>query len=207
MTEEIEFDKISVIDEARLHNYYDRIQNQFSSLTPIQIVARFLNSQSIGTSMNDVLRVLEYYQEKIDKENSILDFAFEWIRAHKIRFQYKKYLGSAQFPDYKLAIDGCIFLFFSKYDKLLRRLFKSEIKEYEISAIFNIFFNPNEKKYHEFNKIMDEQRNNVPTIFEGKNKIDISLITIRSGLSDIIEDDYNKIMIGTQIHKKTDKNP
>ena len=192
MIEDIEFMQISEIDRNRLYSYYERIKSQFQGFTPIQIVAKFLNSQSIGTTMQEVLIVLEYYNTKLNVNRELLDFAFEWIRANKMRSHYLKYLGNAQFPDYEIAVDASIFLFFQKYDKILRNLFKSEIEEFEVSTLYSIFFNIVEDKDFKFNNILQEQKNRVPTIIRETNRIDIKLYTLRSGLSNIIKKDYNK---------------
>lgn len=192
MIEDIEYIQISKIDKDRLYSYYKRIKNQFQGFNPIQIVAKFLNGQSIGTTMQEVLMVLEYYKDKLNVKKDLLDFAFEWIRANKMRSHYLKYLGNAQFSNYEIAVDACIFLFFQRYDQILRNLFKSEIKEFEISTLYSIFFRPVEDKDFDFNNILQEQKNRVPTIFVETNRIDISLYTLRSGLSDIIRKDYNK---------------
>jgi len=174
MIEDIEWIQISKIDRNRLYSYYERIKSQFQSFTPIQIVAKFLNSQSIGTTMQEVLIVLEYYNTKLNVNRELLDFAFEWIRANKMRSHYLKYLGNAQFPDYEIAVDACIFLFFQKYDRVLRNLFKSEIEEFEVSTLYSIFFNIVEDKDFKFNNILQEQKNRVPTIIRENNRIDIS---------------------------------
>jgi len=192
MIEDIEYIQISKIDKNRLYSYYKRLVHQFQGFTPIQIIAKFLNGQSIGTTMQEVLIVLEYYKTKLNVNRELLDFAFEWIRANKMRSHYLKYLGNAQFPDYEIAIDACIFLFFQKYDQILRNLFRSEIEEYEISTLYGIFFTSLEDKDYDFNKILQEQKNRVPTITQETNRIDISLYTLRSGLSSIIRKDYNK---------------
>jgi hypothetical protein len=195
MIDELEFIQIFRIDLDRLNSYYERIKNQFQGFTPIQIIAKFLNGQSIGTSMYDVIIVLEYYQHKINDEKTLLDFAFEWIRAKQIRFHYTKFLANAQFPDYEIAVDASIFLFFQQYDIILRQLFKSEIKEYEISSLYEIFFSPIEANA-DFNKILEDQKNQVPTIFRDTNRIDIKIYTLRKGLSNIIKKDFNKTIIG-----------
>ncbi len=192
MIDDIEYIQILKIDKERLLSYYKRIKSQFEAFNPIQIVAKFLNGQSIGTSIREVLVVLEYYKNKLIDDKSLLDFAFEWIRANQIRFHYIKYLANAQFPDYEVAVDTCIFLFFEKYDKFLRKLFKKDIKEYEISTLYSIFFYPIEGNFN-FNKIMEEQKNKVPTVFREADRINIKLYTLRSGLLNIIKNDYNKI--------------
>lgn len=195
MIDELEFIQMVKIDKERLFSYYNRIKSQFHSLTPIQIVAKFLNGHSIGNSMKEVLIVLEYYKNKLTDNKKLLDFAFEWIRASQIRFHYIKYLGNAQFPDFEIAIDACIFLFFEKYDRFLRSLFKKDIYEFEISSLHNIFFFPIEGNFN-FKQILEEQKNRAPTIFRETNRIDVRLFTLRSGLSNIIRNDFNKTKFG-----------
>lgn len=192
MIEDIEYILIFKIDKNRLYSYYERIANQFQGFTPIQIIAKFLNGQSIGTTMQEVLIVLEYYKDKLNIQRELLDFAFEWIRANKMRSHYLKYLGNAQFPDYEIAVDACIFLFFQRYDQILRNLFKSEIEEFEIGTLYHIFFSSPEDEDFDFNNILQEQKNRVPNITLENNRIDISLYTLRNGLSNIIRKDYNK---------------
>lgn len=195
MIDELEFIQIFRIDIDRLNSYYERIKNQFQGFSPIQIIAKFLNGQSIGTSMYDVIIVVEYYQNRINDDKTLLDFAFEWIRAKQIRFHYLKFLANAQFPNYEIAVDASIFLFFHQYDTILRQLFKSEIKEYEISTLYATFFSPIEAN-PDFNKILEDQKNRVPTIFRDTIRIDIKIYTLRNGLSNIIKNDFNKTIIG-----------
>ncbi len=193
MIDELEYIQMVKVDKERLYSYYKRIESQFQTLSPIQIIAKFLNGNSIGTSMTEVLVVLEYYQKKLIKNKNLLDFAFEWIRANQIRFHYIKYLGNAQFPEFEIAIDACIFLFFEKYDWFLRGLFKQDIEEFEISTLHNIFFFPIEGNFN-FKQILEEQKQRAPTIFRGTNRMDVRLFTLRNGLSNIIRNDYNKTM-------------
>ena len=194
MIDELEFIQIFRIDKERLNSYYERIKNQFHGFTPIQIMAKFLNGQSIGSSMYDVIIVLEYYINKIIEDKNLLDFSFEWIRAKQIRFHYTKFLANAQFPDYETAVDTSVFLFFQRYDAILRPLFKKEIKEYEISSLYEVFFSPMEIIL-DFNKILEKQKNFVPTIFRESERLDIRYYTLRSGLTDIIKNDFEKTII------------
>ena len=62
--EEIKFEQVYKIDKARLYNYYERIKNQFSFLDPLKIIAKFLNNQSIGDSIDDITSILNHYKEK-----------------------------------------------------------------------------------------------------------------------------------------------
>ncbi|MFX1257283.1 MAG: hypothetical protein ACFFAN_05465 [Promethearchaeota archaeon] len=199
--ERLLLEKIYKIDEARLYKYYKRIKNQSNSLDPPQIVAKFLNNLSIGNSINEVFCVLNYYNSKIRK--SLIDFAFEWIRAQKIRLEYKKHLMNTQFPTNELAVDDCIFLFFLNYDKYIRTILNTDIKEFEISALYESFFlNSFESKALKIENIIEKHKNKVPTIFREAERINTHIITLRSGLSEIIEKDYQEILYS----KKEKKN-
>lgn len=193
MIDEFELIQMFRIDKKRLNSYYERIENQFHNFTLNQIIATFLNGQSIGTSMYDVIIVLNYYKNLIIDNRTLLDFAFEWIRAKQIRFHYIKYLANAQFLNYETAIDACIFLFFQKYDLLLRNLFMRKVKEYEISSLYRVFFNPMETKFN-FNKILEEKKNQVPIIIQSLEEFNPIIYTLRSGLSEIIRYDFEKII-------------
>jgi len=186
--EEINLEQVYKIDKVRLHGYYERIKNQYSDLDPLQIIAKFLNTQSIGEYVNDIFSVLNYYKAKIKK--SILDFAFEWIRAQKIRFEYKKYLIRAQFPNYELAVDECIHRFFLKYDRYIRKLLKDDIKEYEISALYEMFFIPFDTMKFNITSILNKNKSKVPTIYRETKRLDTKIMTLRSALSEIIRNDY-----------------
>ena len=191
MIDELEYIQMVKIDKKRLYSYYKRIESQFQTLSSIQIIAKFLNGNSIGASMKEVLIVLEYYQNKLVEDKNLLDFAFEWIRASQIRFHYIKYLANAQFPDFEIAIDACIFLFFEKYDRFLRGLFKNDVKEFQISSLYNIFFFPIEGNFY-FKQILEEQKTRAPTIIQQNKRVDVRLFTLRNGLLNIIRNDYNK---------------
>ncbi|MBD3254349.1 MAG: hypothetical protein GF383_04610 [Candidatus Lokiarchaeota archaeon] len=186
----IDIDQVYEIDVERMLGYYDRIKAQFTESDSIEIIARFLNKQSIGSSVYDVIDFISYYTERLAKNKKQLDFAFEWIRAQKIRLEYKKFLGSAQFSNLKLAIDTCIYLFFQKYDQYLRELFKKDIKEYEISTIYEIFFTPLEIDKLSLNAILEKHKNIVPTFFKESSRIDTHIITLRRGLKEIIKHDF-----------------
>ncbi len=139
--EESEINKIYAMDKKRLLNYYERIKKQFNHLDHLQQITTFLNNQSIGTSFDEVLSILEYFSTKVKDEKNILDFAFEWIKAQQIRLIYKRHLSSATYPrgDFELAVDDCISAFFLQYDKYIRKILKQEIQEHEIAALFEIF--------------------------------------------------------------------
>lgn len=194
--EELELDDLYQIDKKRLFSYYERIRNQFKSLTELQVIVKFLNNQSIGTSSEEVKRVLEYYQEYLAEGKEVLDFAFEWIRANKIRLEYKKYLIRGQYPvdKFSLAIDDCLYLFFLNYDSYIRLLFKQDVKEFEIAAIYEIFFSPFDRKRIDLNEILQKYKNIIPTIFNGNFKLESNIHTLRSGLSEIIFDDYKRVL-------------
>lgn len=186
-----EFHQIYKIDEKRLNTHYERIRNQSPDLSQTEIIAKFLLSQSIGNSYGQVLMVLNYYKEKISENVSVLDLAFEWIRGQSIRLEYKKHLNQAQYPNLDLAIDDCIFLFFLHYDKRLRQILKKDIKEYEISALYETFFSPDSKNINII-KVLEEHKSIVPTFFKETKRIDTSIITLRNGLSEVIKEDYVK---------------
>ena len=59
--ESTELEDIYKIDGKRLLNYYERIKNQFKNLDELEVVVKFLNNQSIGTSTEEVREVLAYY--------------------------------------------------------------------------------------------------------------------------------------------------
>jgi hypothetical protein len=198
--EEIKFEQVYKIDKARLYNYYERIKNQFSFLDPLKIIAKFLNNQSIGETIDDTSSILNHYKGKIKKK--ILDFAFEWIRAQKIRLEYKKYLIRAQYSNFKLAVDDCIFLFFLNYDNYMRKLLKNNIKEYEISALYEIFFATFEAKNFNVSQILEKHKNKVPTIFKENQRIDTKIMTLRVGLSEIIKKDYEGVLSSRKEEKQ-----
>ncbi len=185
------FEQIYKIDKKRLNISYERIRNQSPDLPQTEIVAKFLLSQSVGNSYSQVLIVLNYYKEKIRENVSILDLAFEWLRGQNIRFEFKKHLNQAQYPNLELAIDDCIFLFFLQYDRHLRRLLKEDIKEYEVSALYETFFSPESKSINLI-KVLQEQKSIVPTFFKETKRIDTSIITLRNGILDVIKEEYTK---------------
>lgn len=195
--EESEFENTYKIDKKRLLEYFNRILKQNAGLSPIKNITKFLNNQSIGTSYDEVFNILKYYEDKIVDKQTLLDLAFEWIRAQTIRLEYKKYLIRAQYPnnDLSLAVDDCIYRFFLLYDEYIRRLFKKDIREYNISALYEIFFNPFDSKNLIIDDIIGKYIHNIPTFQMGAEKIDTSIITLRSGLSNIIVKDYEKVLL------------
>lgn len=187
------------IDKKRLLDYYDRIEKQSKNLKKTEIIAKFLSNQSIGPDKSNLIDLLNYYSEKLINEKSLLDFALEMIRANKIRLEYKKYLSQATHKNLDLAIDDCIFLFFLEYDKYIRNLFVNEIKEFEISSLYDIFFRgPDAEKSLNIYDILENHKMNVPTVFYGNQKINTNIITLRSGLSEIITQDYKKLKKSTK---------
>ena len=194
--EEIELEQEYKIDKDRLYNYYTRIRNKSQHEPPIKTVAKFLINQSIGKSVIEVLNILRFYEDKLEIGKEILDFAFEWIRAQKIRLEYKKYLIRAQYPsnDFKLAIDDCISLFFLMFYTHIRNMLKKDIKEHEVSALFEIFFSSYDAKNLIIEEILTNHKAKAPTFHEGNKRIDTKIITLRSGLSQIIVKDYERVL-------------
>jgi len=202
--EKLNFEKLYKIEEDKLIRYYDRLRNQFKNLGPNQIAARFLINQSIGSSYNDVYETLLYFRDKIAEGKEPLNLAFEWIRAQKIRLEYKKYLIRAQYPhnNLSLAVDDCIFRFFFEYDKYIRQLLKDDIREYNFSALYEIFFSPYESKNLNIKDILERHIHNVPTHFQGMEKINTNIIILRSGLSVIIVKDYENVLFSRSEEKE-----
>lgn len=193
---ELEYEEMYKIDKSRLLKYYNRIQRNNSQ--DIENVAKFLLNQSIGHSIEEITDILLYYQEKLDNSNILLDFALEWIRAQKIRLEYKKYIVRAPYGnDLTLAVDDCISSFFLEYNDYIRKLLKLEIKEYEISALLEIFFSTydtHNSKLFDLEHILLKHKVRVPTYFKEGDRVDTSIITIRSGLSEIIIKDYESVL-------------
>ncbi len=193
---ELEFSEIYNIDVNRLLNYFQRIKKLDSNSDELYIIAKFLNNQSIGSSIENVYRVLSYYKNKIAPNETLLNFALEWIRAHKIRLEYKKYLIRAPYgDDLNLAVDDCIYLFFLQYDKYIRKLLKSEIEEFEISALYEIFFNPYDSQNIDLNVLLEKHKARIPTIIIDGTKINTNIFSLREGLTEIIQNDYKAVLI------------
>jgi len=194
--EEVNLEDLYKIDKDRLLKYYERIKNQYKSLGPTEIIAQFLFNQSVGPSDEDILIILNYFKEKLNLSQNLLDFAFEWIRAQTIRLEYKKYIIRADYPigHLSLAIDDCISMFFLKYDRHLRKLLKDDIYEHEISALYHIFFSIFEKDF-DSSMILELYKNKVPTIVSEDKKLDTSIITLRLALSLIIVKDYESVLV------------
>ncbi len=194
--EDVSVEETYKIEKDKLLRYYDRIQNQFKNSGGVQIVSKFLINQSIGSNYKEVYDTLVYFRNKLVEGKELLDLAFEWIRAQKIRLEYKKYLIRAQYPNnnLSLAVDDCIFRFFLEYDKYIRKILKKEIREHNFSALYEIFFSPYESKNLNIKDILERHNDNVPTHFEGMEKIDTNIIILRSGLSNIIVKDYENVL-------------
>ncbi|MHA2009904.1 MAG: hypothetical protein ACW980_21535 [Promethearchaeota archaeon] len=191
--EKYNFNQAIKIDKERLLGYYKRIKNQSSSLTPIEIIAEFLVNQSIMTSSLEAIEILNHYKDKIIMEKKVLDFAFEWIRAHHFRSEYKRHLIREQYTDYCVAIDDCISLFFLDYDEYIRKIFKKDMEEFEFSILYEILFSPFNRESLNLNEILEKYRQMVPTVFYNKEKINTKLFTLRCGLSEIIQNDYIEV--------------
>jgi hypothetical protein len=194
--ENIEFENRYKIDKERLISYYNRIKRQSKDQDQLSMGAKFLFNQSIGLSYDDIYSILLYFKDKIIIEKSLLDFAIEWIRAQKIRLEYKKYLIRAQYPqnNLALAIDDCIFRFFLDINRYLRMLIKNDIQEYNFSALYEIFFSPYDTKNLNIEDILLRHMHNVPTHFQGSNKINVNIIILRSALSNLIVKDYEDVL-------------
>lgn len=202
MMDDLDLEELYRIDEERLLKYYERIKKRAQDQDEIHTLANFLEYESIGGSQQLIKDVFSYYQDKIIKSKAILDLAFEWIRAHKIRLKYKEYLVRSQFDNYELALDECIFLFFLHYDEYIRNIFKADIKEFEISTLYEVFFNSYTNQPSNFDSFLKKHRERVPTIFIENEKVNINIITLRSGLSEVILDDYESTLKSSKVLKK-----
>ncbi|TFG01997.1 MAG: hypothetical protein EU542_05930 [Promethearchaeota archaeon] len=202
--EDVEIERLYKIDKKRLSNYYNRIKNQSRDNNPIKIMTKFLVNQSIGSSHEEVHDTLKYFSQYLAEGKSLLDLGFEWIRAQKIRLEYKKYLIRAQYPnnDLCLAVDDCIYRFFYQYDRYIRKLFKKEIREHNISALYDIFFSPFDRKSLNIEDILNRHLHIIPTHYCGKYKIDTSIMTLREGLSNIIVKDYEDVLFSRKEEEK-----
>lgn len=201
--EELDFEQVYNIEKDKILRYYERLKNLFKNLSPIQLTARFLVNQSTGTDYKEVYNTLIYFRDKIAGGRELLDFAFEWIRAQKIRLEYKKYLVRAQYPfnNLSLAVDDCIFRFFLKYDKYIRKILKEDIREYNFSALYEIFFSPYDSKNLNIKDILERHIDKVPTHFQGLEKLNTNIIVLRSGLSVIIVKDYENVLFARKEEK------
>jgi hypothetical protein len=165
----------------------------FKNLGSIEIMAKFLINQSVGFSPERIIEILNYFKPKIKEDKTLLDFAFEWIRANRIRFDYKKFINLDVYEDPNSAIDDTIFLFFLDYDNHLREILISDVSELEICALYEIFFNPNEVDSSNMETYLAKNQLRVHTVFKGGEKIDTCIFTLREGLSSMIKKDYNDL--------------
>lgn len=203
--ENMELNELFQIDDKRLLKYYERIKNQAQHADELVIITKFLFNQSIGTNKYEVQQILDYYKDKMQEEKSLLDFGLEWIRANKIRLEYKKYLIRAQYPndDTNLAIDDCIYTFFLNYDAYLRGLLKENIQEHEIATLYEIFFSPFERKSFKLIQMLNKYEEICPTISLNGNTITSNIYTLRSGLSQIIFNDYQGVIYSRKEEKQS----
>lgn len=192
----MEFESKYRIDKERLSKYYERLKNQGKEKGLIDLITNFLINQSIGSSFEEVFDTLTYFEDKIIEGQGLLDLAFEWIRAQKIRLEYKKYLIRAQYPtsDLCLAVDDCLYRFFLSYDEYIRNLFKKDIREHNFSALYEIFFNTFDEKSLVIEDIVEKHIHNIPSHYYGSNKINTNVMTLRQGLSNIIVKDYVNVL-------------
>ncbi|MFX1397384.1 MAG: hypothetical protein ACFFAS_10115 [Promethearchaeota archaeon] len=194
--DEIEFRQIYKINKDQLFRFYERTKKRLQQKNEIEILANFLKHQSIiETTIEEIVNILKYYEKKLKPNVSIMDFAFEWIRANEVRLKYKKYLIRTSYPKGKiaLAIDDCISKIFLDYDKYLRSLFK-KIDEHEISTLFHIFLSRFGTKKQTLEDLLEWHQQKVPTYKEEGNKIKTNIITLRSGLSQVIVEDYEDVL-------------
>ncbi|MFW9874073.1 MAG: hypothetical protein ACFFG0_13275 [Candidatus Thorarchaeota archaeon] len=166
--EESDFEEVYSIEKGKILSYYERLKNLYKNLNPIQLIARLLVNQSTGNDYKEVYNTLLYFRDKIAEGRELLDFAFEWNRAQKIRLEYKKYLIGAQYPlnNLSLAVDDCIFRFFLNYDKYIRKLLRPGVREYNFSTLYEIFFSPYDSKNLNIKDILERHIDKIPTHFQ-----------------------------------------
>ncbi len=195
-------DPIYSLDKDRLITYYRYLQRQFPELSKLQLAARFLTNQAIGTSYFEVLEILKYFEKKLALNKRIFDFILEWVRAQKVRLEYKKYLIQANYPadDLALAIDDCISRFFLRYDNYLRDVLNEQVDEYEIAALYEIFFNDYVATLS-LEEILNKYNDKFPKTSTNK-PLKIEIMTLRIGLSSVIVKDYVNILYSRKEDKK-----
>lgn len=191
------FDDLYKINRERFLDNYRVTENILKSTekNKVKIIAQWLvDNQSVGPSQESNVEIINYYSKYLKKDKTLLDFALEWIRAQKIRSRYMLHLIKTHFPsdNSNLVIDYFISSFFLKYNKILRDLFKDTIQEYELSALLDIIFASEREQNFIFENHMEKHKNNpqCPTLFKGSERIDTSILTLRSGLASIIKRDY-----------------
>jgi len=189
------------IDRERLLDNFRITKNilKSSEKNEVKILAQWLvDNQSSGSSQESNAAIINYYSKYLRENKNILDFAFEWIRAQKIRSGYKAHLIKTQLPsdNLNLAIDYFISSFFLKFNNNLRDLFKDTIQEYELSALLEILFASDSEQEFNFKNHLEKHKNNpqCPTLFKGSERIDMSILTLRTGLANIIKRDYESIV-------------
>ncbi len=185
------------INRERFLDNYRVTENILKSTekNKVKIIAQWLvDNQSVGPSQESNVEIINYYSKYLKKDKTLLDFALEWIRAQKIRSRYMLHLIKTHFPsnNSNLVIDYFISSFFLKYNKILRDIFKDTIQEYELSALLDIIFASEREQNFIFENHMEKHKNNpqCPTLFKGSERIDTSILTLRSGLASIIKRDY-----------------
>ncbi len=191
------FDDLYKINRERFLDNYRVTENilKGTEKNKVKIIAQWLvDNQSVGPSQESNVEIINYYSKYLKKDKTLLDFALEWIRAQKIRSRYMLHLIKTHFPsdNSNLVIDYFISSFFIKYNKILRDLFKDTIQEYELSALLEIIFASEREQNFIFENHMEKHKNNpqCPTLFKGSERIDTSILTLRSGLANIIKRDY-----------------
>jgi len=191
------FDDLYKINRERFLDNYRVTENilKGTEKNKVKIIAQWLvDNQSVGPSQESNIEIINYYSKYLKKDKTLLDFALEWIRAQKIRSRYMLDLIKTHFPsdNSNLVIDYFISSFFIKYNKILRDLFKDTIQEYELSALLEIIFASEREQNFIFENHMEKHKNNpqCPTLFKGSERIDTSILTLRSGLANIIKRDY-----------------
>ena len=190
------------IKRKRLLDNYLITENILKSTqkNKVEIIAQWLvDNQSAGSSQESNVEIINYYSKYLKKDKTLLDFAIEWIRAQKIRSGYILHLIKTHFPgdNTNLAIDYFISSFFLKYNIILRDLFIDTIQEYELSALLEILFASEREQNFIFENHMEKHKNNpqCPTLFKGSERIDTSILTLRSGLANIIKRDYEYVVV------------
>lgn len=190
-------DDLYKINRERFLDNYRITENILKSTekNKTKIIAQWLvDNQSVGPSQESNVEIINYYSKYLKKDKTLLDFALEWIRAQKIRSRYMLHLIKTHFPNdnSNLVIDYFISSFFLKYNKILRDIFKDTIQEYELSALLDIIFASEREQNFIFENHMEKHKNNpqCPTLFKGSERIDTSILTLRSGLASIIKRDY-----------------
>lgn len=206
--EKFKFKQVFKLDDDRLLRNYERINRMFKNSEYTEILAKFLINQSIGLSPEIIIDILNYYTPKLCSNRSLLEFTFEWIRANKIRFDYKKSILLANYEDLNSAIDDTIFYFFLDYDEYIRDFFIEDISETEICALYEIFFNPNQVDSINLDSLLSKHDVRVHTIFKSKEKINTNIFTLREGIKSMIKKDYSefhvsKVQIKNGRHKST----